>query len=195
MNLWHDLEQMAAILNFLPTMQCLKYYLTRPLSTAYPRTPWIRICLYYVENDMNLLLYLEQMDAISNFLPTMQWLKYFLTTPLCTAYLKTAWWTQTTRICLYYVENDMNLLLDLGQMAAILDFIHNAMSKVIADHTTRSGILKNPIVNTKIMKLHLFCRKLCQFKFWPSPNGGHIEFVQFLRSLIDILLISGRYAL
>ena len=47
------------------------------------------ICLYYVENDMNLLLDLEQMAAILIFLPTMQCLKYYRTTPLCSAYLKT----------------------------------------------------------------------------------------------------------
>ena len=67
-------------------------------------------------------------------------------------------------------------------MAAILDFTHNAMYNVIADHTTRSGIPENPIVDTKIMKLLLFCRKLWQFKVWPSPNGGHFEFLQFSSS-------------
>ena len=34
-------------------------------------------------------------------------------------------------------------------MAAILYFTHNAMFKVISDHTTRSGKPKNPIVDTK----------------------------------------------
>ena len=43
----------------------------------------------------------------------------------------------------------MNLMVDLGRMAAILDFTHNSMSKVISDHTTRSGIPENPIVDTK----------------------------------------------
>ena len=36
-----------------------------------------RTCLYYVENDMNVLPDLEQMVAILDFLPTMQWLRYF----------------------------------------------------------------------------------------------------------------------
>ena len=31
-------------------------------------------------------------------------------------------------------------MFDLSHMAAILDFTHNAMSKVISDQTTRSGI-------------------------------------------------------
>ena len=34
-------------------------------------------------------------------------------------------------------------------------FTHIAMSKVISDHTTKSGIPKNPIVDTIIMKLLL----------------------------------------
>ena len=60
-----------------------------------PEDPMIdtktRICLYYVEDDMNLLLDLDQMAAILDILPIMQCLKYFMTTPLCTAYLKTPW--------------------------------------------------------------------------------------------------------
>ena len=45
--------------------------------------------LYYVENDINLLLDPEQMAAILDFLLTMQCRKYFLTTPQCPVYLKT----------------------------------------------------------------------------------------------------------
>ena len=40
-------------------------------------------------SDNNLLLDLEQMAAILDFSPTMQCLKYFLTTPQCPVYLKT----------------------------------------------------------------------------------------------------------
>ena len=57
-----------------------------------PENPMIdtkNIWVYYVENDMNLLLDLEQMAAILDFLLTMQCLKYFPTTPLCRVYLKT----------------------------------------------------------------------------------------------------------
>ena len=46
-----------------------------------------------------------------------------------------------TRICLYYVENDINLLFDLEKMAAILDFLPT-MSKIFSDNATVSGILK-----------------------------------------------------
>ena len=47
-----------------------------------PENPMIdtkktRICLYYVENDINLLFDLEQMAAILYFLPTIQCRKYF----------------------------------------------------------------------------------------------------------------------
>ena len=37
-NLLFDLGQMAAILDFLPTMQCRKYFLTMPLCLAYFQT-------------------------------------------------------------------------------------------------------------------------------------------------------------
>ena len=53
-------------------------------------------------------------------------------------------------------------------MAAILDFTHNGMSKVISDHTTRSCLPENPKVDTKIMNLFLlwtcsYYQKLYQF--------------------------------
>ena len=46
-------------------------------------------------------------------------------------------------------------------MAAILDFTHNAMSKILSDYTTMSGITENRIefVDIKIMNLQLFCRE------------------------------------
>ena len=74
-------------------------------------------------------------------LPTMQCLKLFLTTPLNREYLKTLEWTPKSRSCSYFVENGVNLKFDLHQMAAILNLFN------------------------------------------------------FLKSLKDILLISGRYAL
>ena len=134
-----------------------------------------RICVYYIENDINLLLNLEQMAAILDFLPTMQYLIYLPTTPQYPAFLKRhkntnmpllywkmipvysltlnkwrpswifypehnvenifwqyhyvrhTWKPQDrhkkTRKCLYYVENEINLLFDLGQMAAIIGFL------------------------------------------------------------------------
>ena len=49
---------------------------------------------------------------------------------------------------LLYVKNDTNLLLDLAQMAAILDFF-NAMSKAYSDNTTVLGNPENPMIDTK----------------------------------------------
>ena len=44
-------------------------------------------------------------------------------------------------------------------MAAILDFIHYAVSKVLSDYITMSGITENRMLDAKIMNLRLFCRK------------------------------------
>ena len=51
---------------------------------------------------------------------------------------------------LLYVKNDTNLLLDLAQMAAILDYF-NAMSKAYSDNTTVLGIPENPMIDTKTL--------------------------------------------
>ena len=66
-------------------------------------------------------------------------------------------------LCPKLYQYDTNILFDLGQMSAILDFTNNAMSKVFSNPTTRSGIPENPVVHTKIASLLLFCRKLYQF--------------------------------
>ena len=47
---------------------------------------------------------------------------------------------------------------------ALLDFTHNAMSKVISDHTTRSGIPENPIVDNQNQEAVPILSKTCQFK-------------------------------
>ena len=65
----------------------------------------------------------------------------------------------------HYVQNDTNILFDLGQMWAILHFTSNAMSKVISNPTTRSGIPENPAVDTKIVSLLLFCQKYTNLLF------------------------------
>ena len=57
-----------------------------------------------------------------------------------------------------------------------LRFYQQSMSKVISNPTTRSGIPENPIVDTKIVSLLLFCRKIYQFIVWPWANGGHLGF-------------------
>ena len=50
-------------------------------------------------------------------------------------------------------------LLYLAQMAAVLDFIHNAMSKVRSYYITMSGITEARMLDTKIQNMCLFCRK------------------------------------
>ena len=61
-------------------------------------------------------------------------------------------------------------------MSAILDFTNSAMFKVISNPTTRSGIPENPIADTKIVNVLLFCRKTYQFIVRPWANGGHLAF-------------------
>ena len=65
-----------------------------------------------------------------------------------------------SRICLHSVDNYANFV--FSQTAAILDFTHNAIAKVLSNYTTMSGIPENSMVDTKIMLLRPFCRKLCQ---------------------------------
>ena len=43
-----------------------------------------------------------------------------------------------------------------SQMAVILDFTHYAISKVLSNHTTMSGMHENPMVGTKNMLLRIF---------------------------------------
>ena len=64
-------------------------------------------------------------------------------------------------------------------MAAILDFIHNAMSKVLSDYVTMSGITEARMLDTKIKNLRLFCRKKYYFLVSSCTNGGHFGFFQF----------------
>ena len=68
-------------------------------------------------------------------------------------------WFTTTTTTTTTVKNDINSFFHLAQMAAILDFIHNAMSKVHYDYITMSGITEDRMLNTKIKNLRLFCRK------------------------------------
>ena len=116
------------------------------------------------------------MAGLLDFLPTMQCLKYFLTTTWSREYPKTPWWTLISRICIYSVKNDVHLLFDLEQMAVILIFTHNVMSNIFTDNTTMSGIPENPMIDTKNKNLRLLWRKWYQFIAWPWINGGHFGF-------------------
>ena len=79
-------------------------------------------------------------------------------------YVRHAWkikYTPKLLLCFYSVNSvySVNLLFHLALMAAILDFIHNAMSKVLSDYNTMSGITEARTLDTKIKNLRLFRRK------------------------------------
>ena len=73
------------------------------------------------------------------------------------------WLLPKSRICFHFVDNYIYINFLFSQMEAILDFAHYAISKVLLNHFTMSGILENPMVDTKIILLRPFCRKWCQF--------------------------------
>ena len=52
---------------------------------------------------------------------------------------------------------------NLSEKEAILDYTHNAMSKIFSGHTSMPGIPENPIGDTKIMNLLMLYRKLYPF--------------------------------
>ena len=81
-------------------------------------------------------------------------MKYVLATPVFQTYLKTLWYTPKLCLCFYSVQNDINSLFHFGQMAAILDFIHNALSKVLSYYIIMPGITEARMLDTKI-KFHL----------------------------------------
>ena len=88
---------------------------------------------------------------------------YFLATLLSQAYMKTLRWTPKSWICLCSVENYIDLLFNLAQMAAILHVTQNAMSKnTFCPHHYMSGIPKNPLIDAQIMN-HYILLKLYQF--------------------------------
>ena len=59
------------------------------------------------------------------------------------------WLLPKSRFCFHSVDN--YIILCFSQMVAILDFTHNAIAKVLLNHTTMSGIPENPMVDTNIM--------------------------------------------
>ena len=107
-----------------------------------------------VKNDVHVLLDLEQMAVILDFLLTMQFLKYFSTTPLCPAYLKTPGYTPKNTLAFIMSISIYFLTSDKWRPSWILPTMQ---CKIVADLTTRSGIPENPIVDTKSRKLLLFC--------------------------------------
>ena len=109
----------------------------------------------------------------SSILPTIKCLNFPLATPLNREYLENQRHTPKRDAILSNLI--WNNCFDLAQMAAILDFTHNAMTKVRSCHTRISDILKNPMVHTKIMLVLLICLKWYQLVL-PRTNGGHLGF-------------------
>ena len=50
------------------------------------------------------------------------------------------------------------------------------MSNVFSDRTTISSIHENPMVDTIIMNMLMFCLKLFKCIVSPGTNGGHLGF-------------------
>ena len=92
MNLLLDLEQMAAILDFSPTMQCLKYFRQHHCVGHIIKPETIHQKYESASSVLKMIsIYCLTLDKWrpSWILPTMQCLKLFLTTPPDRAYLKT----------------------------------------------------------------------------------------------------------
>ena len=73
--------------------------------------------------------------------------------------MKTLWYTPKLCLCFYSVQNDINSLFYLAQIAAILHFTHDAMCKVLSYYITMSGITEACMLDTKTKNLRLFYRK------------------------------------
>ena len=65
-------------------------------------------------------------------------------------------------------------------MAGILDFTHNAMFKVISDHTSRSCMPENPMVDTEIMKMLIFCKNCINLMVDNGQMAAILENGRFL---------------
>ena len=110
-----DLEHITAILDSLPTMQCLKYF-RHYLCVGHTLKPYSRHQKY---ESASIVLKMISIYCLTNkcsdkwrpswILPTMQCPKLLMTTPLDRAYLKTLLWTPKSWSCSYSVENCVNL--------------------------------------------------------------------------------------
>ena len=127
------------------------------------------------------------MGAILN-LPTIKSLNFPLTTPLNREYLENQRHTPKRDAPSIVSKIIWTNWFDFAQVAAILDFIHKAMTKVRSGHTRMSDILENPMVHTKIMLGLLFCPKWYQFIVLPCTNCGHLGFYSQCKVLITFLL-------
>ena len=89
-------------------------------------------------------------------------------------------------------ENDINSLFYLAQMAAILDFFHNAMAKVLSYYITMSGITEARMLDTKIKNLrkcgnNINCVLLQEYSITQS-NYFPKSLVFFCHYMIHVLI-------
>ena len=99
--------------HFVCLMTTILVYRLSKVMFASHRGIYLKIlhgCYQNQESAFILLIinfWFSQMAAIFSII---QLLKYFPTTPLCRAYLKTLWWTHKLCFCVHSVENGDNLL-------------------------------------------------------------------------------------
>ena len=93
-----------------------------------------------------------QMAAVLNFIHN-KMSNYPLATHLNWAYLETRRHSPKSWSSFDFIENVSIYCFDFVQMASILDFTRNAITKVRPGHTPMSDMLGNPIVHTKVMIL------------------------------------------
>ena len=173
---------MAAILDFVPTMQYLKYFPTTPQCPAYLKNPWLT-----QKKHTNMPLSWRKWYQFigwpwtngdySGFLPTIQYLKYFPTTPQCPAYLKNPWLTQkNTNMPLSWRKwyQFIGWPWTNGDYSGFLPTMQYL--KYFPTTPQCPAYLKNPWLTQKNTNMPLSCRKWYQFIVWPWTNGGHLRF-------------------
>ena len=84
----------------------------------------------------------------------------------------------------YFVENYINVLFEIEQMAATLYFMHNTIFNELSGQTTMSGVSENPMADTKITNLLLFWRKWYQFIVYLEHMAAMSDFTHNAMSLI-----------
>ena len=73
-------------------------------------------------------------------------------------------------------------------MAAILDFIRNAITKVRSVHTPMSCMLGNPMAHTKVMILLPFYKKNINLRFHLAQIAPILDFINNAMSFLPTSL-------
>ena len=85
----------------------------------------------------------------------------------------------------------IHLLVDLGQMAAILDVSYGMQSVKNSDNTTMLSIPENRMISTEKMNIPLLCRKLYKFTIYSLAKVGHLGFYPQRNVISDHTIVSG----